>query len=92
MGLPFREATLDILFGYGIDDEKSMLHWITEHKADSLLPCTAKQAIEDIDDAREQQDRVAVSQIAAMLRKALGERWDEAEAALAPKMRKYEEA
>lgn len=90
LGLPFREATLNIIFGYGIDDEKSMLAWLTEHKAESLLPCTPKQAGLDIDDARDHQDREALRQIANMLRSAVTGRWEEAEAALAPKMRKYE--
>ena len=92
LGLPFREAPLDILFGYGIDDENSMLNWLHEHKADDLLPCPIKQAREDIDDARNHQDREALRQISSMLRKAVFERWSEAEEALAPKMKKYADA
>ena len=92
LGVPFRDVTLNILFNYGVDDEKAMLAWLVEHKADDLLPCAAKQAGLDIDDARDHQDREAVRQIATMLRNAVDSRWQEVEIALAPKMKKYEGA
>lgn len=90
VGMAFREAELDIIFNYGVDDEVSMFNWLKKNKAGDLLPMDMTQARRDIDDARESCDRVALAQIRAVLRTAVQTRWREVEESLAPTMSKYE--
>jgi recombination protein RecA len=90
VGTPFREAELAILFGYGIDDEFSMLDWLKKNKAEELLPLPAASLRGQLSKAREARDRDKVAEIAQTLQAAVQTRWREIEAALEPPMRKYE--
>ncbi len=86
LGLPFREATFEILFNFGIDDESSMIDWLKANKG-SIDPAVVAKELKT---ARVNQDREAVRAIAANLRTLTHARWHEIEAALTPPMRKYE--
>ena len=88
VGLPFRSAIVQIQFGYGIDDEESMLQWLKTNKAapDSWIKAT-KGAL---DHARYHGDRAAVKQISAEASRAVIDRWFEIESALEPTLKKYE--
>ena len=88
VGLPFRSAKIQIQFGYGIDDETSMLAWLKTNKA--APDAWVKATIGALDNARFHGDRAAVKQIHKEACNAVLERWSEIEQALEPTMRKYE--
>lgn len=88
VGLPFRAAKIQIQFGYGIDDETSMLEWLKSSKG---VPDAWYKATKGaLDNARFHADREAVREIHEQLRTATMDKWFEIEAALEPTMRKYE--
>jgi recombination protein RecA len=91
VGMPYRDCELAIIFGYGVDDEESMISWITKNKAESLMPdgLTTKQAREDIKDAREVKDRETVDAINRLLFQVVETRWKQVEHDIAPRMSKY---
>jgi recombination protein RecA len=87
VGLPFREADYDILFGYGIDDESSLLSYLYKNKQ------MAKEAYEEISKqlakAREAQDYKTLAEIRDNLKLDATRVWREVEEKLTPKIRKY---
>jgi recombination protein RecA len=101
VGLPYRETAFDIIFGYGIDDEMSMLEFLKGcNRLDKL---TAKEALvagkepfdeyKDIKDAvetaRSKQDWGAVTQLHTKLVERTTTTWWEIEDFLKPPMAKY---
>jgi recombination protein RecA len=88
VGLPFRECNFQIVFGYGIDDEASMIDWLVDNK--TWDAGAAKEVGNDLFALRSKADRTGLQQLSAELREIVGERWDEIENALKPMIRKYE--
>ena len=92
VGLPFREAQFPILFGWGIDDIASCLHWLKETKglqlagykanmSDAEIKATSLDIINGpVDEFREEQTH---------LHKIVSKRWHEVETALLPTRTKY---
>lgn len=85
VGLPFRECDLTILFGYGVDDQRSMLDWLKKAKALKSPEGLDKE----IAQARSTQDRAALNEITAFLAEECCFHWQQIEDALAPPMKKY---
>lgn len=85
LGPPYREAEQTMLFGYGIDDETSMLRWLM--KAKVLSNATAW--MDAVHAARVANDRDRMRQINAELRKLVWDKWAMVEHELAPIGRKY---
>lgn len=87
VGTPFRKVRFDIIFGYGIDDEQSMIDFLYQAKV--MNSEMAKEIEMSLDSLRARQDRAGLKQIADNLKLTTRETWDEIEARLAPPMRKY---
>ena len=87
MGLPFRRAEFDILFGYGVDDENSVIDWLEKSKA--IAEAEAKGYRSQVKKARDNNDVATLQQVAGPLRLRAKSEWDMIEEALAPKMSKY---
>jgi recombination protein RecA len=95
--LPFREVEFTIIFGYGIDDELSMIDWLTTLKAYSKEEGVgAKRRLNNLRDKIVDKDP-AVSATALQEYQLFSENlktrvrleWDLIEEALRPKLRKY---
>lgn len=90
IGIPFRDVTLQIIFGYGIDDELSMLDWLHEVKAlDGFKKTLGEDPLKVVQALRKQQDRRALADFHKKIAAEVGARWDEIEDALKPPMSKY---
>lgn len=91
VGMPFREVELSIVFSYGVDDEESLLTWITKNKAETALPKehTVKDIRADVLEAKGMQDRKTLKVINDLLYEAVSKRWQEVEEAVRPPMSKY---
>lgn len=87
VGMPFREARFPIVFGYGVDDEISMLEWLSVAKA--YLPETAKEMTKTLKKAKEELDYKTLDGMAVTLKADTVRVWNDIELALAPKIRKY---
>lgn len=87
LGPAHREAEQIMLFGYGIDDEESMLKWLVSAKV--LNKADAWRT--EIDAARAANDRVRIKELNKELRKLVWQRWAQVEQKLAPVGRKYEQ-
>lgn len=87
VGNPFREAEFPIIFGYGVDDEQSMIDWLTKIKAFSKEEGDA--AKKELDKIKKAGDRDALSKVRDFLVVRTKLEWEMFEEALAPKMRKY---
>lgn len=88
IGVPFRRAGMTLMFGYGTDDEMSMLAWLDENKAkvgDSSTDSLRKEVLE----ARAIQDRKAAASLNAEIKTAVKAHWYAIEDALKPVMSKY---
>jgi hypothetical protein len=92
IGRAYREAEFTIVFGYGVDDEGSMLDWIKKNKGEKHLAegFSLADYAGALRSARERGERDIVRDIQSDLRKAVTARWNEIEDALAPTMRKYD--
>ena len=86
LGPPYREAEQTMLFGYGIDDEQSMLKWLMKYKVIS----SAVQWMDAIHEARTTNNRARLKQINSELRALVWSKWQQVEQDLAPIGRKYE--
>lgn len=88
VGYPFRIAKYAIYFGYGIDDEDSMLTFL--HKD---LKAMTKEAYDELwkqlSKARDVQDYNKISEIHANLKRDCIALWNEIENELKPTIRKY---
>jgi recombination protein RecA len=90
MGPPFRKGEISIVFNYGVDDEISMANWLIANKAEDKLEYgKAKDFIEDIQEARQAQDRESIAEIHRVLKDAVTKQWMEIEDALKPSISKY---
>ncbi len=89
VGLPFRQTELTLTFGYGIDDETSMLNWLRKNKATDLLETPHLTINKQLKDARKRRDIADIKDIHTELKRATMQRWEEIEAALRPTMSKY---
>lgn len=88
VGMPFRECQFPIMFGYGVDDEASMLAWLESTK--TITKDAAKIFNAQVQAAREKNDWQKVREVHAELKRIAVELWDKIEDRLAPPMRKYE--
>jgi recombination protein RecA len=88
VGPPFREAEVEILFNYGVDDEESMINWLAKYKA-LAGDHTDKEIRQQIARARKERDRPELAAITDMLREMTRDKWQAVEAALMPPMSKY---
>jgi recombination protein RecA len=91
VGPAYRDAEIDLIFGYGIDDDISMLKWLKKAKVDisRISNHTAEQWPLMIADARRRQDRASMQQLNRILRGAVVDRWLEVDQHLAPPCSKY---
>lgn len=91
VGMPYREVEVSILFNYGVDDEESMLAWISKHAAERYLPdkMTVKEVRKIVADARTGADRETLREVNKMLRDSTTEHWMDVENALKPTLSKY---
>lgn len=84
---PFREADYDIIFSYGIDDEMSMIDWLSEIK--SLLPEAAKDIRKQITIAREKKDFPTIVTLRNQLKQDCISLWNKIENEHKPPISKY---
>lgn len=87
VGNPFRKVKFDIIFGYGIDDEQSMVDWLSSSK--EIDGDTTKNLEKELDSLRNHQDREGLKQYNIDLQKLTRSLWAEIEDRLAPPMGKY---
>lgn len=85
LGPPYREAEQTMLYGFGIDDEQSMLKWLLKTKVIN----NAVKWMDAVHEARTANDRARINQINAELRKLVWDKWNAIEHELAPIGRKY---
>lgn len=87
VGLPFRECSFPIIFGYGIDDDQSMLDWIKKYNV--LEKPAIDSTTKELNTMRDARDRAGLKQLNTQLRSIVIERWQETELALQPVITKY---
>ena len=93
VGYPFRRAPLDLMFGYGLDDEISMLKWLktlgslgkTTDENNKQFEVVKKQ----IEVARKNQSYAELDMLQTQLQVETIRIWDEIDTRLAPTIRKY---
>lgn len=82
VGMPFREAQVNIMFGYGMDDHKASCDWLNKNfgpKAfGSMKPDVALKALRDGNE-----------EVAKLIEHELTTRWYEVEKSFLPKQGKY---
>lgn len=86
VGTPLREAEFGITFGYGIDDEISMLNYLKDQGFSKETYDDLKKKVET---ARNNQDYPALDELNRILKTEVTCIWKEIEADLAPVLRKY---
>lgn len=89
VALPFREADFGITFGYGIDDESSMLEWLRES---GMTKETHKEITQKLIVAREKHQFDVIKSLRDSLRADCQRIWKQIEDNLAPPIRKYGQA
>lgn len=89
VGFPFREADFNIIFGYGIDDESSMLNWLSSIK--QMNSEAVQQTKKELGKARDTRDLAKIKEIATQLRADATVVWKKIEKELMPTTRKYSE-
>lgn len=89
VGEPFKTADFSIIFGYGIDDEKSMLDWLKSVKG--MDEVTVKSIKTDLERARVTASWSQIESIKQDLKQDTYRIWEEIQAALRPPIRKYEQ-
>lgn len=87
VGYPFREADYDLIFGYGADDEMSMLEWLKV--GGHYDEATYKDLKTKVLKAREKQDYEALKQVSKILIEDTQRTWNEIEKSVQPIVRKY---
>jgi hypothetical protein len=93
VGMPFRDAEFPLLFGYGIDDEVSMIKWLKDAKVKVYDIAgegyEEKELLSIVHKAREERDRESLNDINAALRSMTLEKWNAIETELAQPISKY---
>ncbi len=92
VGIPYRDAELELLFNYGIDDEISMLNWLEEVKEPLNFDgesYTYKEMAKIIRDMRADQDRPGLIEVSNTLRDLVRKVWFEIEDKLKMPISKY---
>lgn len=87
VGMPFREAAFSIIFGYGVDDEMSIIDWLGGNGA--YDKDVVKGLKSKLDSARDKQDYPTIDEMAKQLRLDAVNLWNEVDKRLAPTVRKY---
>lgn len=84
VGLPFREASFDFLFGFGVDDIGASVRWLNEVGAFDfdVTPKEYLASLEKMTDAEYNKER-------HLLARAVKAAWAEVETGFLPKRRKY---
>lgn len=89
VGVPFKKVLFPIIFNYGVDDELSMMNYLSGMK--ELTEGETKDLKSALKKARELNDRQYIlDNVTAPLKEKTIKVWQEIEATLAPPMRKYE--
>lgn len=92
VGMPSREADFRILFGYGVDDETSMLDWLSTLSGKKVMaPETIKELRKKLEIARDKQDYTTMKEVREVLAIDTIKIWKELEADFAPSIKKYGE-
>lgn len=86
-GVPFREADYPIIFSYGIDDEESMLDWLS---GVGMAKETVSDITKQLKNARQQNDMPTIQSLKATLQQDTIRIWGGIEAAFEPPVRKYQ--
>jgi hypothetical protein len=85
---PHRQVEFPVYYGYGIDDELSMIAFLKNNKAALEY---SYPALEDyLDKLRNAKNRHGLGELNAYLREETTKTWNEIEAALEPAISKYE--
>jgi len=87
VGLPFREAEFKIIFGYGIDDQISILDWLASLKAYTKEEFVAGKKL--VDKVRDDGDVATLQRFTSDIVDKARVEWVALERHLAPKVRKY---
>lgn len=87
VGNPFRSATIQILFQYGVMDGHSMIGWLKKNKVPGV---EYDEVAKQLSNALRGNDRQTLLTIEADLREKVGDRWQQIEDALRPGMAKYQ--
>jgi recombination protein RecA len=88
VGLPYREAEFEIGFGYGIDDYKSCLEWLSECGSIAEVGI-AKTEIKKEARAAMKWDREKFAATISKVHEVVERRWYEIEQSFMPARRKY---
>lgn len=86
VGMPFRKADFDIIFGYGVDDETSMIEWL---KKRGMVEEAVKEAKKLLESARDKNDPIAMQAVRATLVADSVNIWNQLEKDFAPTIQKY---
>ena len=86
VGLPFRDCTFDVLFGYGIDDLASCLSWLeTVHKLGDFTEEKAGAYLRSLDNVPQEEYQAVYDAVVATTREA----WQDIEISFLPTRKKY---
>lgn len=87
VGSPYKEADITLWFNYGVDDEGSMLDYLSTNKV--MEQHELNDIYKTLMQSRQERDRDAVAEINTVLRQIVAEHWDSIDQELAPHMSKY---
>lgn len=93
VGLPFREAEFEIMFGYGIDDTLACLQWLKESKSldkiEGFKNSSADAELRKFSRSLMEGDRDDYRKLMKKIRITVKKRWYEIETSFLPKQSKY---
>lgn len=87
VAMPFREAVFTIQFGYGVEDNISILNWLDQGK--HCEGETVKELKKELAAATKIQDFAKLDELNIQLKADATRIWNQVEANLAPKFSKY---
>lgn len=85
VAMPFREAIFTIQFGYGVEDNISMLNWLKNHSEKETFEDQKKQ----LEAATKKQDYPKLDELHEQFKADVIRVWNQVEANVAPKIKKY---